>query len=191
MSPGRFSSAAIKAAEGVVITSSRCSTSRKRSGSAGDWVIRGLVLERSRMGCAISNQLDTSGPDVEPASERTADARRSRASTSWCFPISAAFRHRAGRGVCPRARAWSPIVQPAQHGRALSVVCGTRRPPATLDDPAHGQARCNLAHPRPAVYDHWPAQTRHEHYCLIGRGRLRIPVTGATPKFSCREDMRG
>jgi hypothetical protein len=30
-----------------------------------------------------------------------------------------------------------------------------------------------------------------EHYCLIGRGRLRIPVTGATPKFSCREDMRG
>ena len=33
--------------------------------------------------------------------------------------------------VCPRARAWSPIVQPGQHGRALSVVCGALRPPAT------------------------------------------------------------
>jgi hypothetical protein len=26
---------------------------------------------------------------------------------------------------------------------------------------------------------------------FIGRGRLRIPNTGATPKFSSREDMRG
>src|SRR5215831_21110435 len=40
MSPGSSCNAAINAADGAVITSSRCSTSRKRSGSApGDWVI--------------------------------------------------------------------------------------------------------------------------------------------------------
>jgi hypothetical protein len=38
----------LKAADGVAITCSRCSTSRKRSGSAGGSIIRGLVLERSR-----------------------------------------------------------------------------------------------------------------------------------------------
>jgi hypothetical protein len=47
MSPGRSCSAVLKAADGVVITCSRCSTSRKRSGSAGGSIIRGLVLGRS------------------------------------------------------------------------------------------------------------------------------------------------
>jgi hypothetical protein len=88
----------------------------------GDWVIRGLVLERSRMGCAISNQLDTSGPDIEPASERTADARRSRASTSWCFPISA-LSPQSQQTVCPRARAWSPPCSPPSTD-ARSASCG-------------------------------------------------------------------
>src|SRR5262245_28593352 len=50
MSPGSCCHAAVKAADGVVITSSRCSTSRKRSGNASaDWLTRdSLEWQRSR-----------------------------------------------------------------------------------------------------------------------------------------------
>src|SRR5262245_43360474 len=124
ISPESVSNAARKGADGVVITSSRCSTSRKRSGSAaGCWVIEFLgggcagykdtlqvtrwILagERDRQQVRLSDVL----PDLGTRKERaTSDVFRRHAAAR-----SATFRHRfrggsrkrffasAGRAILP------------------------------------------------------------------------------------------
>ena len=64
-SPGTRLSSSTSAGVGVVITSSRCSTSRKLSGSvAGAGGIGGSHLWRGAAGADISNQLDTSWREI-------------------------------------------------------------------------------------------------------------------------------